>query len=412
MRDAALASGGDPTEWMTEKQTVALDIEQLRRDTPGVAYVAHFNNAGAALPPEPVLRAVVDHLQAEARIGGYEAASAAQGAVDATYVAVAELLGCQTDEIALVDCATRAWEAAFHSLPLRAGDRILTGQAEYASNVLSYLHAQRRRGVRVEVIPDDDHGQFDVAELERRIGPDVGLVALTHVPTNGGLVNPAAAVGAVTRAAGVPFLLDACQSAGQIPLDVRELKCDMLSATGRKYLRGPRGTGFLYVRRDLAERLEPATLDLHSATWTGRSDYRLAAGARRFETWEAAVANRIGLGVAVRYALDTGIDAISLRTAGLAAKLRTALRELPAVTVRDKGQQLCGIVTFTTVHENAAMLSARLRQQGINTSVAVREHTRFDMDERDLNEMVRASVHCYNSDEEVARLVAAVAGGP
>ena len=397
---------------MAEKQTVALDIDRLRRDTPGVAHVAHFNNAGAALPPEPVLRAVVDHLQTEARIGGYEAASAAQGEVDATYVAVAELLGCQTDEIALVDCATRAWEAAFHSLPLRAGERILTGQAEYASNVLSYLQAQRRRGVSVEVIPDDAHGQFDVAELERRIGPDVGLVALTHVPTNGGLVNPAAAIGAITRAAGVPFLLDACQSAGQIPLDVRELNCDMLSATGRKYLRGPRGTGFLYMRRDLAERLEPATLDLHSATWTGRSDYRLAAGARRFETWEAAIANRIGLGVAVRYALDTGIDAISLRTAGLAARLRAALRELPAVTVRDKGEQLCGIVTFTKADENASALSARLRQQGINTSVAVREHTRFDMDERDLNEMVRASVHCYNSDEEVARLVAAVADGP
>ncbi len=409
MPHTVAAPGNMAVRAMLERTAVGLDIDQLRRDTPGIAHVAHFNNAGAALPPEPVLRAVVEHLQTEARIGGYEAASAAQEATAATYAAVGELLGCQSDEIALVDCATRAWEAAFHSLPLKAGDRILTGQAEYASNVLSYLHAERRRGVTVEVIPDDAHGQFDVAELERRMGPDVGLVALTHVPTNGGLVNPAAAVGAVARAAGVPFLLDACQSAGQIALDVRDLRCDMLSATGRKYLRGPRGTGFLYVRRDFAERLEPATVDLHSATWISRSEYRLAPGARRFETWESAVANRIGLGVAVRYALDIGIGAISHRTAMLADRLRAALRVLPGVTVRDKGERLCGIVTFTKAGETASLLSARLRRQAINTSVAVREHTRFDMDERCIDEMVRASVHCYNTDEEIARLVAAVA---
>jgi cysteine desulfurase / selenocysteine lyase len=388
---------------------VTLDVDQLRRDTPGVLNVAHFNNAGSALPPEPVLRAVVGHLNLEARIGGYEAADAAAPDVQSTYAAVARLLGCRDDEVALVESATRAWEAAFHALPLRAGQRILTGQAEYASNVLSYLHAQRHRGVTVEVVPDDAQGQLDVDELARRLGPDVGLVALTHVPTNGGLVNPAAAVGAITRAAGVPFLLDACQSAGQIPLDVRALGCDMLSATGRKYLRAPRGTGFLYVRSELAEHLEPATIDLHSATWTGRDEYQLAGGARRFETWESAVANRIGLGVAVRYALDIGIGAISHRIALLAATLRAALREVPGVTVRDKGAELCGIVTFTKASEAASRLVARLRTQSINTSVAVRAHTRFDMDERDLDEMVRASVHCYNTEAEIAALVAAVA---
>ncbi len=386
------------------------DVQRARADTPAVENLLHFNNAGAALSPAPVVDATCAHLRREAEIGGYEAAEEALAALTGTYHSIARLLGCAPAEVALVDNATRAWAAAFYSLSFRAGDRILTGRAEYASNVLAFLQVAARTGARIEVVPDDEHGQIDVAALTGMLDQRVKLIALSHVPTNGGLVNPAPAVGAVARAAGVPFLLDACQSAGQIPLNVREIQCDMLSATGRKYLRGPRGTGFLYVRREWIERLEPPLVDLHSATWTGAATYELRDDARRFEVWESYVAGRIGLGVAVDYALQWGLDRIEERVSGLAERLRTALAGVRDVTVRDKGVRRCGIVTFEKRGESAVQVHERLARHRINTSVTVREATRYDMDARNLDSLLRASVHYYNTEAEIERFCAVLAG--
>ena len=386
------------------------DVQRARADTPAVENLLHFTNAGAAMSPAPVVDATCAHLRREAEIGGYEAAEEALAALTGTYHSIARLLGCAPAEVALVDNATRAWAAAFYSLSFRAGDRILTGRAEYASNVLAFLQVAARTGARIEVVPDDEHGQIDVAALTGMLDQRVKLIALSHVPTNGGLVNPAPAVGAVARAAGVPFLLDACQSAGQIPLNVREIQCDMLSATGRKYLRGPRGTGFLYVRREWIERLEPPLVDLHSATWTGAATYELRDDARRFEVWESYVAGRIGLGVAVDYALQWGLDRIEERVSGLAERLRTALAGVRDVTVRDKGVRRCGIVTFEKRGESAVQVHERLARHRINTSVTVREATRYDMDARNLDSLLRASVHYYNTEAEIERFCAVLAG--
>jgi cysteine desulfurase/selenocysteine lyase len=369
--------------------------------------VAHLNNAGAALPPRPVTAAVVGHLEREAEIGGYEAARASAGAVEHTYAAIARLLGCEPAEIALSDNATRAWDMAFYSLGFAPGDRILTARAEYASNVIAYLHVARRTGAVVEVINDDADGQVDVADLRRRLASGSGpvrLVAVSHIPTQSGLVNPAAEIGQAARAAGVPFLLDACQSAGQLPLDVTELGCDMLSATGRKYLRGPRGTGFLYVSSQLAGQLDPPFLDLWSATWTGPDRYEVQPGARRFETWEASVAGRIGLGVAVSYALDIGLPEIEARVVALGARLRAQLTELPAVTVQDQGLRKCGIVSFTVAGVAAADVERQLSAAGVNVSVSAATSAQFDLAARGLTEVVRASVHYYNIEPELDQL--------
>ncbi len=319
-------------------------------------------------------------------------------------------MGCETDEIALVENATRAWDMAFYAVSFKAGDRILTCEAVYASNYLAYMHVARRTGAVVEVVPSDADGQIslDALHTELRRG-GVALVGLTHVPTNGGLVNPAEEVGKLTREAGVPFLLDACQSAGQWPLDVDALGCDMLSVTGRKYLRGPRGTGFLYVRKQMTDELDPPFLDLRAATWTARNEYEIQPTARRFENWESYVAGHIALGAAVDYALDWGIRPIQQRVVLLAETLRGALAETPGVDVRDIGRHKCGIVTFTVAGREPSDLESELRARGVNVSVTGRSSSRIDMEARNLQSMVRASVHYYNTEDEVERFVSEVA---
>jgi len=387
-----------------------LDIARLRADTPGCAERIHLNNAGAGLPPGVVHTTVSAHLERECRIGGYEAAAEAADRLDAFYPSIAALIGGAPDEIAQVENATRAFDMAFYAVPWRAGDRILTTEAEYPSNALAYLHVARRTGAVVEVVPSDAAGGLDVAALERMIDDRVKLIALNHVPTHGGLVNPAAAVGAVARRHGILYLLDACQSVGQIPLDVEAIGCDMLAATGRKYLRGPRGTGFLWVRRERLAELEPPFVDQHAATWVTADDFTLRADARRFENWEFYVAGKLGLAAAADYARAVDVAAMWPRIRELAARLRRELATVDGVVVRDRGPELCGIVTFTSAAEDASALSARLRAGGINTSVADGP-AHFDRHRRTYGAAVRASVHAYNTEEELARLVRAVADG-
>ncbi|WP_310739415.1 aminotransferase class V-fold PLP-dependent enzyme [Microbispora sp. H10830] len=387
---------------------MTIDVGRVRADTPGCEHVVHLNNAGSSLPPRQVTDAVVDHLRLEERVGGYEAAGAALDRSERTYDALAELVGADRDEIALVENATRAWDMAFYSLPWKPGDRILTSRAEYASNAIAFLQTARRHDVRVEVVPDDETGALSVEALRDMIDERVKLIAVTHVPTQGGLVNPAAEIGAVAREAGVTFLLDACQSIGQLPVDVREIGCDLLSATGRKFLRGPRGTGFLYCSRRMLDRLEPPFLDLHAATWTSADSYEVRGDARRFENWEGYVAGKIGLGVAADYALSLGLDAIEERVTGLAEALRGRLTAIPGVAVHDRGARRCGIVTFTVDGHDSRDVAARLSAAKVNVSVSAAYSARWDFEARALPSLVRSSVHYYNTEDELDRLCEAL----
>lgn len=385
-----------------------IDVDRARADTPGCEHVVHLNNAGASLMPDTVLRTVVEHLELEAREGGYEAARAADDRIEAVYASLARLLGCGPHEVALVENATRAWDMAVYGIALRPGDRVLTSTSEYASNYIALLHVARRVGAVVEVVPDDEHGQISLEALAGMLDERVRLVSLVHVPSHGGLVQPAEKVGRLCREAGALFVLDACQSAGQLPLDVTRLRCDVLSGTGRKFLRGPRGTGFLYVREGLIEQLEPPLLDLHAATWLDAETYVVRQDARRFENWESNIAAKLGLGRAVDYALEWGLEPIAARVVALAADLRSRLSMIDGVQVRDLGVERCGIVTFDVAGRAATDIADALRASRINVSVAPGSYSRLDLAARGLEAVVRASVHYYNTTAELERLAEAV----
>ena len=383
-------------------------LEELRHDTPGLSNVIHFNNAGAALMPTPVLDVQIDHLKLEAAIGGYEAATEATERCEAVYTSVAKLIGARTEEIALVENATVAWDMAFYALPFAKGDRILTAEAEYAANYIAYLQVAKKVGAVVETIPSTNSGEVDVGALENMIDERVKLISITHIPTNGGLVNPAVEIGKISKWHGITYLLDACQTVGHMPVDVEEIGCDILSATGRKYLRGPRGTGFLYVHGRLLETLEPPMLDMFAAEWVAPDRFEVRPDARRFENWENNYAARLGLGVAVDYALDLGLAEIWERIQKLAGTLRDGLSFIPDVKVRDIGRVQCGIVTFTLEGVDALDIKAALAARRINVSVSNPSSTLLDASRRNLPPVVRASVHYYNDDAEIAQLLEAV----
>lgn len=389
---------------------LALEIEKLRADTEGCqGDLAHFNNAGASLMPASVVQAVRKHLDLESRIGGYEAAARMQSEFAQIYHDVANLINADHEEIALLNNATEAWNAVFYSMNWAADDEVITTQSEYNSNMISFRHLEKRVGIRVIMAPDHVDGIVDLEALEQLISGQTKLIAISHIPTNEGLVQPAARIGEIAKAHDVPFLLDACQSVGQMPVDVQKIGCTMLSATGRKYLRGPRGTGFLWMRKDWIARTIPYVLDTRSARWDRIDGFTIAPDARRFELWEKNVSGLLGLGAACRYARDIGPEQIWRRIKQSSDDLRARLSALPGITVQDRGAQLSGIVTFCHTDITAQEYVARLRDEfQINTSVTTTQLTRKDLLGQGTYELVRASVHAFNSDAELSRLIKAV----
>jgi selenocysteine lyase/cysteine desulfurase len=384
------------------------DVLRARRETRGCEQLIHFNNAGASLPPIPVADALYGYLHEEEVCGGYEVMDRRVGELDNFYLAAARLLNCLPDEIAFSDSATRAWSAAFYAFDFRPGDRILAGSAEYGSNLVALLHQAKRQGIEILRVPDDAAGQIDIKALENLVDDRVKLICLTHIPSGGGLINPAAAVGKVAKATGIPFLLDACQALGQLPIDVDQIGCDVLCGTGRKFLRGPRGTGLLYVRKDLIEQLEPNQLNHHAAELLSTDLYRLRPDAKRFECWERSCAGQLALGVAIDYALGWGLEAISERIRLISGLLRQQLNDIDGITVADQGIEQCGIVTFFAEQHSAEILQQQLALRHINTSTVPCSANPISSARRRHPPLLRASLHYYNTSGEIERFVAAL----
>ena len=387
------------------------DAARYRLDTPAaMAGRIHLNNAGAALPPRPVLDAVADYMKKESTLGGYETADAEAISIADAYTQTAALIGAAERNIAIVENATVAFSLALSAFDLGKDDVILTTRNDYISSQLAYLSLAARRGVRVVRAADAPEGGVDLdsmRELLRTERPT--LVAVTWVPTNSGLVQPVEEIGQLCADANVPLMIDACQAVGQIPIDVKRLQCDFLSATARKFLRGPRGIGFLYVSdRALHANRHPLYIDMRGAEWIDDDAYRLTPDARRFENWDYAYALVVGMGEAAKYALRVGIEEAGAYAARLADYTRERLAALPGVRVLDRGPRLCAIATAEFAGTTAPVIVAALREQAINTTATARDYAVIDMKDKQAQTAIRISPHYYNTRREIDIAVAAL----
>lgn len=378
-----------------------MNIEKLRSETPGCKEKIHFNNAGAALISAQTLKIQQEYLLEEAEIGSYECAVLHAHEINLFYDHAAALINAQPNEIAFMESATVGWQRAFWSIEFNEGDEIICDSTSYASNYIAFINAKRRFKVNIRIIGQSDSGAVNLEELESSISSKTKLISITHMPTNGGLVNPAEEIGAIAKRHNILYQLDACQSVGQYPIDVKRIKCDFLSTTGRKYLRGPRGTGFLYVNSEVINHLTPQSLDLHSAEWVASDTYEARNDAKRFETWECNPAAKLGLSNAILQTHDFGIEHIWQRVVILAEYLREKLESIEQISVTDIGQLKSGIVTFKSNITPVDQLKTKLLERNINTVVAIKSGTLIDMETRELGSILRASIHYYNTHEEI-----------
>lgn len=380
------------------------DIQRFRAETKGTAERIHFNNAGASLPPDAVVETVVAYLNEEATYGGYETEFKYQAQLENTYALIARLINADIDEVAVMENASLGWGVAFNGISFEKGDVVITSEMEYVTNLIGFLHARKTKGIEIKVIPNDEQGNFSLEALREAVSPRVKLIAMTQTASAAGGMIPVAQIGRIAREHGILYLVDACQSIGQVPVDVKEIGCDMLSVTGRKYLRAPRGTGFLYVRKEIQDKLTPMFMDGHSIQRLSEEDFQVRDDCRRFELYEKNRALTLGLGKAIEYALEIGVDRIWERIQQLAGLLRTQLKAIAGVTVHDIGDSQCGIVTFSVDGMESAQVKSKLAERRINVSVGQAGSTLIYMNKHHLHSVVRASVHYFNTGDEIKTL--------
>jgi selenocysteine lyase/cysteine desulfurase len=393
-----------------EPATTSIDVAAERARARGAGGRHYFNAAGAGLMNDSVLETVIGHLRLEQRFGGYEAANRSVDGIDAAYSAAGELLGADADEIAFFDSATSGLRAIFDALRLGPGDTVVAPRSSYVSQALRMLALQRYDGVELVLVPNDASGGIDLEALEGALAVAGGrtVVSAVHVPTSSGLVEPVVAISALARRYGAITVLDATQSVGQLDVDVRRIGCDALVTTGRKFLRGPRGTGLIYLRRGLLDGIGPWAPDVRGSLWTSAEEWTMDGTARALETWESSVALRLGLGVALREALERGMASTEAHLVALGGRLREALADTAGVTVVDPPASPSCIVTFTVAGLAGKQVSTRLREAGVDSLAVPASHAQWDLGARGLESVVRVSPHVYTDDSDVEALLGAV----
>lgn len=386
-----------------------MDLQKLRNETPGCKNVAYFNNAGSALTTQHVLTKVTDYIEQESLVGGYQTAKEHQLEIDSFYEKAANLIGATSaDEIGFCTSATDGWQRVFNSIPLTKNDKVIVFECEYVSFYLSLLHRQKKLGFQIVVVPTLENGDIDLKALESSLDSNVKLILLGHMPTQSGIINPAEEIGQLIVGKNIFYILDATQTVGQIKVDVQSIGCDALCATGRKFLRGPRGTGFFYLSKKWHRQLSPATIDVCGGKWTGNESYEFYEGAKKFETWERNYASMLGLGEAIRYLQELRIEEVEKCIKKNAMTIREKLSHLSQVTLQDPGEKQGAIITLTVKDKNCAEIVENLRQSGVIINYSQREYALLDFKSRGLQDVLRVSPHYYNSLEEIDQLITAL----
>lgn len=376
-------------------------ILKLRSDSPTHENYVHFDNAGSSLMPDTVYNALSRYQQMERCLGGYAAQEKYIDLLQSFYTGVADLIGAKPSEIAYMESATRAWCLAFYGLPLSEGDEVITHSSEFTSNYLSFLQLSKRRGIKLRIADSDLTGQVDTESVRSLITDKTKVIAITHVPAQTGLINPVLEIGEIAKSNNLIYVLDACQSIGQLDVRVDKIGCDILTATGRKYLRGPRGTGFLYVSERVLDQIEPQFIDLSVATFLAEDDFKFTSGTKRFETYESNFAGRAALATAINYANQTGLKEIEERVLSLAGDLRKRLQSIPGIQMQDLGKQKSGIVTFTKSGVEETNIKPYFNKRQITISHIPAKYSPLDLDRRKISSVIRASVHYFNLESEL-----------
>jgi len=382
------------------------DIQQIRKDTPACEDKLFFNSAGASLTPSSVNQKVIEYLQAEEEIGGYQLADQRIDQVESFYSQVAGLLNTKAKNISFAHHATDAYAKALSSIPFQSGDVILTTNDDYVSNYLNFISLKKHLGIRIVRADNLENGDIDLEGFGRLLQKyQPRLVAITHIPTSSGLVQDVEAIGQLCKERNILFLLDACQSVGQLEVDVQKIGCDYLSATGRKFLRGPRGTGFLYVSdRVLEEGYAPLYVDLRGAEWVGEEAFELRPDARRFETWEMPYALLVGLTEAIAYARQVGIKKIQAYNKRLVTHLNSQLNDVKGLSLYDRGSVRAAILTLCKTDKSLVQTKAYLDQHNVYYSVIDKSSARWDFEEKKIDWAIRISPHYFNTIDEANQL--------
>lgn len=440
--------------------------------------IVHCNHAGASPSPASVVDIVLQHMKLEQTVGGYTAAEMASDELKTVYQRVAQLLNLgetsdPTLEIALVESATVAWTRLFYPMahfqtkrvPSSCDNKktrvILVSEAEYAANVvaacqwakdhaagncnihwtvLSIPSTRNAEGhstgmVDLKILEEMLKGQYQYtpkpgSETTITLDPaDIALACITHIPTNSGIVNNVEGIGELIawynaanpqqdQIPSILYLVDACQSVGQREVNVPQIQCHGLVATGRKFLRGPRGTGFLFVPHQIANRLMPHHLDhvgvpiVAVPPRSQQHDLNIPVenlleikpkdGAARFEFYESNVANKLGLGEAILFALDEGIGKIQSSGLALAQDLYQKLDDMEVVQLHHP--PLCGIVSFYVPNVPSKTIKQKLWENveiKFETSLVLATSTPLDSSKTQVPDLLRVSLSYTNSVEEV-----------
>ncbi|WP_390453621.1 aminotransferase class V-fold PLP-dependent enzyme [Chryseobacterium sp. Alg-005] len=386
-----------------------MNIDLIRKETAGCSDKLFLNSAGGSLMPEIVVNAMIDYIKQEEQFGAYEVMSRNLEAVNQFYEETARLLNGKPSNIAFTTSATDAYAKALSSIPFQERDCIITTVDDYISNQIAFISLQKRLNIEVIRMKNLLDHEIDLEDLEvlvKKHHPK--LIAVTHIPTNSGLIQNVEGVGAICTKYDILYLVDACQSVGQLKIDVQKIGCDFLTATGRKFLRGPRGTGFLYVSdKALNRNLAPLFLDMRGAGWTEFDDYEIFQTARRFEHWEISYSSLRGLTEAVKYANTIGTDCIENYNKKLAQTLRSGLQST-GYKVLDEGKWLGSIITFCDKNNQIESIQNMLTENKIYYSISNKSSALIDFTHKNVTAAIRLSPHYFNTMEEIDAVISIV----